>query len=89
MSLECECVHYSNGRCKKKSDEVNTAWCFEGICDVREPSNADLIRAMSDEGLSDLLCLNTNCESCRWCSPQGCILDEWLKQTADRDRGYK
>lgn len=53
MSLECACVHYSNGKCKKLTDDKHTAWCVaEGLCDYREPSNADHIRGMSDEDLA-------------------------------------
>lgn len=56
MSLECACVHYNNGRCKKFSDDKYTSWCdAEGLCEHREPSNADSIREMSDEELGIFL----------------------------------
>lgn len=42
-------------------------------------TNADRIRAMSDEELRIFLCNNTEYGSCRWCEPQGCTLDEWLE----------
>ena len=54
MSLECACVHYNNGRCKKFTDDKHTSWCnAEGFCKYMEPSNADRIRAMSDEELAE------------------------------------
>lgn len=56
MSLECACVHHNNGRCKKFSDDKYTSWCnAEGLCEHREPSNADRIREMSDEELGIFL----------------------------------
>lgn len=42
-------------------------------------TNADRIRAMSDEELRIFLCNNTECDSCRWGVRQGCTLDEWLE----------
>ena len=56
MSLECACVHYNNGRCKKFTDDKHTSWCdAEGFCKYIEPSNADRIRDMSDEELAQHL----------------------------------
>jgi hypothetical protein len=42
-------------------------------------TNADRIRAMSDEELRNLLCTHSDCALCRWDEPQGCTLTEWLK----------
>ena len=47
------------------------------------PTNADRIRAMSDEELREFLCSITNCKVCRfeaWC---GCELLKWLQQPAE------
>ena len=52
MGRECACVHFDNGKCKKFSDDEVTSWCIEGPCEDRTPSNADRIRAMSDEELA-------------------------------------
>ena len=47
------------------------------------PSNADCIRAMSDEELREFLCNNTKCEVCKFELWGGCNLRNWLKQPAD------
>lgn len=46
-------------------------------------TNADRIRAMSDEELKDFLCGVAKCENCRWATAWLCSLEEWLKQPAD------
>lgn len=56
MSKECACVYFDNGKCKKFSDAEVTSWCVEGPCKDRTPSNADRIRAMSDEELAEFIC---------------------------------
>ena len=48
-------------------------------------TNADRIRAMSDEELSTLLCDVSDCSSCRWGEYSGCTVREWLKQPAEVD----
>ena len=52
MSIEYPCVYWSDGMCKKFSDDKVTSWCVEGPCGEQIPSNADKIRAMSDEELA-------------------------------------
>lgn len=59
MSKECACVYYDNGKCQKFSDDKYHSWCVEGPCTDRVPSNADRIRAMSDEGLAEWLVKKT------------------------------
>ena len=54
MSIEYPCVHFDKGKCKKFSDDKVTSWCVEGPCVEQILSNADRIRAMSDEELNDL-----------------------------------
>ena len=46
-------------------------------------TNADRIRAMSDEELKDFLCSIMKCEFCKFDGWDGCELLEWLKQPAD------
>ena len=48
-------------------------------------TNADRIRAMSDKELRNLLCTQSDCALCKWDKPQGCTLNEWLKQPAEVD----
>lgn len=47
-------------KCEKFSDpEHNTmSWCLDGPCGDKTPSNADIIRAMSDEELATWLVYN-------------------------------
>lgn len=84
MSLECACVHYNNGRCKKFTDDKHTSWCnAEGLCEHIEPSKADLIRTMSDEELKEFICSILQCKFCKFEGWGGCELLEWLKQPAE------
>ena len=55
MSIEYPCIYWSDGMCKKLSDDKVTSWCVEGPCGYQIPSNADKIRAMSDEDLAALI----------------------------------
>ena len=83
MSLECACVHYNNGRCKKFSDDKYTSWCnAEGLCEHREPSNADRIREMSDEELAKEM--RSHAFALAACSERAWL--EWLKQTSKEDK---
>jgi hypothetical protein len=55
MSHKYPCVYYDNGKCQKFSDEKYNSWCDFDSCESRTPSNGDIIRAMSDEDLSEFL----------------------------------
>ena len=99
MSKKCSCVYYDNGKCKKFSDNEVTSWCIEGPCKDKTPSNADRIRAMSDEELTTFM----ECFGCgHYCSEQERLgneasffqgekcdekceqhILEWLKQPAE------
>lgn len=58
MSRIYPCVYCTeDGYCKKYSDEEVTSWCVQGPCEYEKPSNADCIRAMSDEELAEQLFL--------------------------------
>ncbi len=52
MSKEFPCVHWDNNKCKKFSEDHVTSWCLSGPCASQQLSNADRIRAMSDEELA-------------------------------------
>ena len=56
MSKEYPCVYYrGNGLCRYGNDESEANVCVMGPCPYETPSNADRIRAMSDEELADAL----------------------------------
>ena len=46
-------------------------------------TNADRIRAMSDEELRNFLCGATACKVCAWGGWDGCELANWLKQPVE------
>ena len=54
MSIGYPCVYWSDGKCKKFSDDKYTGWCVEGACQYEAQSNADRIRSMSDDELNEL-----------------------------------
>lgn len=57
MSKLYPCVYCTeDGYCKKYSDEEVTSWCVQGPCKDEKPSNADRIRAMTDDELAEWLC---------------------------------
>lgn len=85
------CVYKTaDGQCEKFSDPVHNtmSWCLDGPCGDETPSNADKIRAMTDEELAIWISSITWCEYCpirehcdeaiqtRFCKE---ILLEWLK----------
>jgi hypothetical protein len=50
MSREYPCIYFeSGGKCTKFSDEESLAFCVMGPCEHETPSNADHIRAMTNE----------------------------------------
>ena len=88
MSIEYPCVYWSDGLCKKFSDDKVTSFCVEGPCGYQIPSNADKIRAMSDEKRADIISREAG-----YCAPTGdcekasnhcaaCWLD-WLQQPCE------
>ena len=40
MSIEYPCVYWSDGICKKLSDDKITSWCVEGPCSDQKPQIA-------------------------------------------------
>ena len=80
MSTYYPCVYWSDGMCKKFSDDKVTSWCVEGPCGDQMPSNADKIRAMNDEELKEFICSNSQCKFCKFERWGRCDLLEWLQQ---------
>ena len=52
MSREYPCVHHNKGLCAKFTEPGYVSHCVFGPCSHELPSNADRIRAMSDEELA-------------------------------------
>lgn len=54
MSMEYPCIYFEkNGRYRKLSDDTAVSYCVMGPCPEQTLSNADRIRAMSDEELAE------------------------------------
>lgn len=83
------CIYYTeDDLCMKFSVGDTHSWCVgkDEPCDYRKPSNADRIRAMSDEEMAKWLNdHNFNCPpvDCRDYDCEGCWLD-WLKQEVSK-----
>lgn len=87
MSMEYPCVYFEkDGKCRKFSDDTAISYCVMGPCSEQKLSNADRIRAMSDEELAlqfGANCPKENRRACdRVCSK--CWL-EWLQKPAEED----
>ena len=67
MSREFPCIYFDkDGKCRKFSNDVDLSYCVMGPCPEQKPSNADRIRAMSDEELAVFLDgFSSNCIDCR------------------------
>lgn len=86
MSIEYPCVYWSDGMCKKFSDDKVTSFCVEGPCGDQMQSNADRIRAMSDEDFAAILrvfCIEmADCIDCplyRFGCPKSSAFNDWIK----------
>ena len=56
MSKEYPCIYFEeDGLCRKFTDGRGKVYCVMGPCPHQKESNADKIRAMSDEELAHLL----------------------------------
>lgn len=66
MSREYPCVYFEKyGVCRKFSDNKTLSYCIMGPCPNETLSNADRIRAMSDEEMAVFLdSLSCNCVDC-------------------------
>ena len=76
MSKEYPCVYYDNEKCKHFSGEGVTSYCVLGPCSHETPSNADRIRAMTDEELARFL-IGVYIQD-YWDHPND--IRDWLKQ---------
>ena len=56
MSMEYPCIYFEpDGKCQKLSSDTDFQYCVMGPCPEQKLSNADRIRAMSDEELAGFL----------------------------------
>ena len=56
MSMEYPCIYFEkDGKCRKFSDNTAISYCVMGPCPEQKLSNADRIRAMSDEELAEFI----------------------------------
>ncbi len=85
------CIYKTaNGMCKKYSDDMVVSWCVEGPCADMRPSNADRIRAMTDEEMAEFLdsIIHEHGQGTAEIVGQDCVIEEWLdwlKEGADND----
>ena len=92
MSLEYPCVYYDNEKCQKFSDDKFTSWCVLGPCGEQKLSNADRIRAMSDEELAMLIwrgvcdIISASDAHCEYTTCYDCVLG-WIKQPVKDGEG--
>lgn len=81
MSREYPCVYFEkDGVCRKFSDDTILSYCVMGPCPEETLSNADRIRAMSDEELAKWLEYEGGgacAEVCGWLG--------WLQQPAKEE----
>lgn len=89
MSREYPCIYFEkDGKCRKFSDDYRfVSYCAMGPCSDETPSNADRIRAMSDEELLDFLKKSVaNAYMCKILRTEPMFLTlEWLQQLAEED----
>ena len=80
MSILYPCVYCTeDGYCEKFSDKEVTSWCVQSPCKDEKPSNADRIRSMTDEELSNYIWQLQNTKERR--STNGWL--DWLKKEVD------
>mgnify|MGYP005788029075 CR=1 FL=1 len=99
MSREYPCIYFEkDGKCRKFSGDTAISYCVMGPCPEQTLSNADQIRAMSDEELAEFLehvhvdpC-SACCDNLYWCrrnnAPEPFCqkhLFIWLQQPAEED----
>lgn len=94
MSGEYPCIYFEkDGKCRKFSDDTAISYCVMGPCPEQKLSNADRIRAMSDEELAKFIATPCQCEvrpkrdGFRECGNDLCLqyLLKWLQQPAEED----
>lgn len=76
------CLNLTNHWCDKVIDSPDED--MERDCQYFcHKTNADRIRAMSDEELKDFLCSILQCEFCKFEGWGGCECLKWLQQPAE------
>lgn len=92
MSKEYPCVYFEkDGVCRKLSSDTDFQYCVMGPCPGQALSNADRIRAMSDEELAERIWSKFGCPNGKnhvTCGYVGDCKDcwmEWLQQPAKED----
>lgn len=88
MSSEYPCIYFEkDGKCRKFSDDTVISYCVMGPCSEQKLSNADRIRAMSDEELLDFMKKSVaNAYMCKIMRTEPMFLTlEWLQQSAEED----
>ena len=94
MSREYPCIYFEkDGVCRKFTDDTYISYCVMGPCPGQKLSNADRIRAMSDEELAKHLSNPCECtvdpeqDGFRECGNDLCVkyLLEWLQQPAEEE----
>lgn len=86
MSKEYPCVYFEkDGVCRKLSSDTDFQYCVMGPCPEQKLSNADRIRAMSDEELLDFMLKSVaNAYMCKIMRTEPMFLTlEWLQQSAE------
>ena len=98
MSMEYPSIYFEkDGKCRKFSYNTAVSYCVMGPCPEQKSSNADRIRAMSDEELSEFISRieigdfgqqvygKTFCDMCKGqYECDDCRL-WWLQQPAEED----
>ena len=88
MSKEYPCVYFEkDGVCRKLSSDTDFQCCVMGPCPEQKLSNADRIRAMSDEELLNFMQKSVaNAYMCKIMRTEPMFLTlEWLQQPAEED----
>ena len=102
MSMEYPCICFEkNGKCRKFSDDTAVSYCVMGPCPEQTLSNADHIRAMSDEELASEMSQRSISTVCDIVCQGDCkaiatlnktcgdvckeIIMKWLQQPAEED----
>lgn len=96
MSKEYPCIYFEeDGLCRKFTDGRGKVYCVMGPCPHQKESNADKIRAMSDEELAEWLCQALDCDFCKahmqnmpthsCCENHESGILKWLQRPAEED----
>ena len=99
MSREYPCVYFKNGTCTEDSEPGYVSPCVMGPCSKETPSNADRIRAMTDEELAEWINNGISSDPCDYCKHNNLHCDgspckgkahtetitEWLQQPAEEE----